>query len=157
MTEVERKELEDLRETAQKWEGVDIDAVLAENARLKEANILRDATTYVTGKLTESQLPDLTKARLVKALSANPPVKDGALDEAALQTQLDEAIKSETEYIAKLTGSGRIVGMGSIGAQTQESHEGRDQLKESFRLGYLREGKSEDEAERLATLAAAGR
>ena len=127
-----------------------------ETSRLKEVVILREARDFVSTKLGESELPDITKSRLVETLSKHPVLDDaGALDSEKYTQHIDEAIKSETEYIAKLTGTGdgKVKGMGSA----QESGDGMAQLKESFKRGYLREGRSEEEADRLAGIAATGR
>ena len=82
---------------------------------------------------------------------SNPVLdEDGALDKEKYSQHITEAIKTETEYIVTITGQGdgKIKGMGSSG-----SPDGKAALKESFKRGYLREGKPEEEAERLASLA----
>ena len=96
MTEQEQKELSEAK---------------AETARLREALLLREAADFVTATLATAKLPDLTKQRLAESLSKSPSVKDGALDKDAFKAVIDEAVKAEAEYLAKI-GNGRIVGMG---------------------------------------------
>ncbi|MBN1320158.1 MAG: hypothetical protein JXA87_04865, partial [Thermoleophilia bacterium] len=118
-----------------------------ESARLKEGAILREAEAFVAQALPED-LPELTRARLLESLAKKPPVKDGALDKEAFKEAIDAAVKVELDYLAGVTESGTIRGMGAA-AQGSESRDDRKALKESF----VRAGLSEQEAE----LAAAGR
>lgn len=116
-------------------------------ARAAEAEVLREAKAVVELTISKVEgLPDITKERLVSQLSANPPVKDGELDKPALEGKVEEAVKAEADYIAKLTKSGHIQGMGGDGdneAKAQES------LKGAFtRLGL---------SETAANIAVAGR
>ena len=149
MTEERIAELEEANRQLQ--EGVD--ATEAELARLREAEILRQAKDIVTEKVNASELPDITKARLTETISKNPTLtEDGALDTENYSQHIDEAIKAEMDYVAKLTESGKIKGMG-----TSEDPSGKDLMKESFKRGYKNRGMSEDEADRLADIAARGR
>jgi hypothetical protein len=102
MTETEIKALQEAKAVAE-----------ADVARMREALLLREARDFVTGKLSGITMPDLTRARLVEQLAGRPVVKDGKLDEPAYAPRIDEAVKAEIEYLAKVTGSGRITGMGS--------------------------------------------
>lgn len=81
-------------------------------ARLTEANLLREAKDFVAGRLAGVNLPDVTKTRLTESLAANPPAKDGALDTETFGTRIDEAAKAEAVYLATVTGSGQVRGMG---------------------------------------------
>lgn len=127
----------------------------AQNQRLQEALILREAGDYVREALAGSTLPELTKARLQKALTANPPIREGALDKEAYAARIAEAVSEETTYLQSIgaLGSGRIEGMG--GGQpatntTQPTSDGAiDRMVESFQIL----GMSEAEAK----IAAAGR
>ena len=103
-----------------------------ENARLREAALLRDARAYATGKLAEAQVPGVTKQRLIETLCANPPVKDGALDEAAFADAIAKSVQAEIEYLAKAAGTGKVVGMGAAqDAKTLESNR-QEQMTEAF-------------------------
>lgn len=82
-------------------------------ARLQEAALLREAGEVVAVELAKIALPDVTRQRLQTALSANPPVKDGQLDRAALAARVSEAVKAEQAYLSAVTGGGQIRGMGS--------------------------------------------
>ena len=128
-----------------------------ENAKLKEAVLLREAKDFVSGKLGEVELPDMTRDRLVKSLSKNPPVKDEALDEDAYTKGIDEAVKEHVEYLEGIVGFGRIKGMGATGEEPGGAEKEQEQLQESFKVKFENEGSSPEEAEKLAEFAARGR
>jgi len=115
----------------------------AENARLKEAQLLIEARTFVEAKVKDAKIPDLTKARIVESLGKSPVVKDGKLDEAAYTAKIEAAVKAEAEYLAKL-GAGKIEGMGAgaSGGQTKTLEETDKELV----AGFMRLGMSEAEA-----------
>lgn len=105
-------------------------------ARMTEGLILRDARSFVAAELAGIQLPDMTRARLSESLSANPPVKDGALDLDAYRVRIKENAATELEYLAKVTGagSGRIVGLGGGGSAVEVTAEEADkQLDQEFK------------------------
>jgi hypothetical protein len=131
--EAAEKERDELKE-AQTKQGTEL-------ARLQEGAVLREAREIVTEVLAKVEhLPELTQARLEESLSAKPPTKDGALDKDALGTAIEEATKAEIEYLAKLTESGSIKGLGgSVGAGDEEKAD--KELEESFRrLGATESG-----------------
>lgn len=143
MNEDEIKVLEEAKAEAE-----DKAAKLAEeNARLREAEVLREAKELVTAKVAESKLPDVTKARLTESLAANPPISEGKLDTEKYSQHIDEALTAEAEYIATITESGKIRGMGS---SAPAGTEGRALLKESFKVSFMNQGKTAEEAEALA-------
>lgn len=131
----------------------------AERARAERAEgllLLREARDKVTVALAAAKLPDFVRTRLAESIAANPPVKDGKLDDAALTAKIEEAVKEETAYIAKLTGSGHVRGMGdsleslSESGRTERSDEEGEKLMESAfqSMGW---------DEKQAKIAAAGR
>jgi hypothetical protein len=122
----------------------------AENARLKEAEILREARVFV-GKELPADMADITRARLLETLSKNPPVVDGALDEAAYKTAIESAVKAEVEYLAGITESGAIRGMGSRPAPSATD---KAALAEQWKAKYLADGHDEATATKLAEIAA---
>src|SRR5207244_11318086 len=74
-------------------------------------------------KLAETTgLPEITRKRLEAVLSADPPAKAGALDVAALEKKITEAVDGELEYLAGLTKAGQIRGMG---ARSEERRVGK--------------------------------
>jgi hypothetical protein len=136
------------------------DALLKENKRMAEAIALRDArdkiTEAVNDKKYEKLLPDVTKTRLIEALTKRTPMKDGKLDEAALTALIDDAIKAEAEYVESLTAKKPGVrGMGEGGEAKDD--EGRKRLMETKTQEYLRQGKSEEDAKQMARLFCEGR
>lgn len=119
-------------------------------ARLQERQLMADAKVLAQKGVANASLPDVTKARIVEAVSANPPVKDGALDESAFANRVTEAIKAEAAYLAEAGASGAIRGMGSAGSGSNADVEAaRKRLSEAFVGAGLDEG--------IAKLAAAGR
>lgn len=93
-----------------------------ENARMKEALLLRDAREFVRQELAAATVPDVTKQRLVEQLSANPAVAEGGeLDRDAYRTRIAEAVQAEAEYLAQAVPTGKVVGMG--GAPPMQSGE----------------------------------
>ena len=158
MSEEQIKELEDEKTKLEEEKaGLEekITGLESEKARLNEMVILREARDLVSEKIGESELPDITKSRLIDFLSKNPVLDEqGALDLEKYTQTIDEAVKTETDYIAKLTGTGdgKVKGMGST-----QSGDGKAKLKESFKAGYILEGKSDEEAERAADIAVRGR
>lgn len=143
------REMEELKEAQ-----AQIATLTAQNARLQEALLLRDAREYVTGLLAESTLPDVTKRRLAESLTSNPPLDQaGQLDKTAYATRIHEAIQAETSYLQQVAGygAGRIEGMGASVTTVAAATDG-DQVKrmaESFRALGL--------SEKEATIAAMGR
>lgn len=125
-----------------------------ENARLIEAAVIRDAHAYAVKELAKSSIPEIAKTRIAESVTQKATVKEGALDVDAFKVVVEEAIKSETEYIKKLTGTSGVRGFGGPAAKSEASF---DALKESFKTDYLREGRSEAEADRMAEVAAKGR
>lgn len=88
-----------------------------ELARMREAQILRDARDIVKETLTSLEIPDMTKARLSESLCKNPPVKDGVLDQDALRESVKNAAIAEMQYLDAYAGSAKKpVG---VGANTQ--------------------------------------
>ncbi len=121
--EAAEKELKELKETQA--------AQTTELARLQEAGVTREAVEVATELLGKVEhLPEITAKRLVESLSKAPPVKDGALDRDAYEKVIEEAAQTEIEYLASLTKSGSITGMGGDGAGTEGDHK---TLEESWR------------------------
>ncbi len=95
---------------------------IAEVTQLRAERLQDQARAFVRESLQGSQIPAPAITRIVEAASVNPPVKDGALDRAALKTRCDEAVQAEAAYLASVTGGGSIRGMGST-SQAQEMTE----------------------------------
>jgi len=147
MTEEEIKALETKVETLEREKGV----VETENARLKEVMLLAEAGAFVVAELKETKLPDMTRQRLTESLGKNPPVVDGALDKETLKARIKEVVDSEIAYLAQVTTSGEIRGMGSVGVVETGA------LKDAFVPIFANGGHSPEESQRLAEIAAAGR
>lgn len=113
-----------------------------ENAKLKEALVLIEAKKFVDGKLKEAEIPDITKARLAKDLSVAPVIKEGKLDEAEYEKKIKETVDAEIKYLAKLSESGKIKGMGD----TSLSDEDKEKAKKKLTEGFKSLGLTEDQA-----------
>lgn len=125
-------------------------ALQGENAGLKQQILLGEAERFVAEHLKAVTLPDLTKKRLTESLVKAPVVKDGKLDVDGYKAAIEAAVKAEADYLAKVTESGKIVGMGA-------GEPAPVKLQESWERFYAAQGKSPDEAKRLAALAAGQR
>ncbi|RJP53618.1 MAG: hypothetical protein C4583_04330 [Anaerolineaceae bacterium] len=148
MDELELKKLQEANATLQ----TNLDEVKANNARMQEALALRDAKDIVREALAASTMPDVTKARLLEALSANPPMKDGALDGATLKTRIEEAVKAEAKYLEQVAGVGKIRGLGE--SQNEDDEYGTpEKLEESLAESFA----ALDLSEAGAKIAAKGR
>jgi len=104
---MDEKELKELRDEKAR--------LAQEAARLREALLLREARDVAADELAKIEMPAPTRERLVAAAVGKPIVKDGQLDRDAYVRQVQEAAAAELEYLARATGSGRIVGMGGNG------------------------------------------
>ncbi len=146
--QVDEKEVQALKEAADKA-AKDNEALLAEVARLKEAAVLREARDIAAAEIGKAPLPAITQERLIEAVALHPVMKDGVLDREEFGKVVEATIKTEREYIATLTGSGIIKGMGG----TATADMGHKALSESFVNLYRAQGKNKEEAEKLAELA----
>ena len=124
----------------------------ADNARLQEALLLREAIDFVVSELAGVTMPEPTRRRLTEALATKPAIKDGALDKETYAAQISDAAKGELAYLASITKPGEIRGMGASLPPSSTAS-----LLESFESFYRKLGKSADEAKTLATIAAGGR
>ena len=124
----------------------------AEVSRLQEARAIQEAAVFVGKELSKTSLPDVTKTRLAESLPKSVTMKDGKLDETAFAETVKTAIKTESDYVAKITEAGKVRGFG--GGQSVEKD---GTLKETFKANYLAQGHSEAEADKRAALAAQGR
>jgi len=97
-------------------------------------------------------MPEPTRQRLYEQLSSKPILKDGALDAEEYRAVIEAAAKAEIAYLDNLRGAGEIRGMGSTPVKS-----GADTLYESFRDMWVKLGKSAEEADKLAKIAATGR
>jgi len=115
--------------------------------RLREAQVIQEAGKIVAKALEKSTLPEITKTRLLESVPKLARMKDGKFDEAAFNTAVTEAVKTETDYVAKLTESGKVKGMGgSAGSSDKDTAK----LKESWINTFKAQGKSQKDAEIMA-------
>lgn len=108
-------------------------------ARLQEQLVLRDARDFVATRLAETELPDVTRQRLVRQLAANPPVADGALNEAMLAESVTAAVEAAEAEVAAIAGmTGQIRGQGGQPAQaTPTLEEAERRTREALaQMGY---------------------
>lgn len=129
------------------------EALRGEVQTLRQALVMREATEYVVAELGKYDLPQAAQERLTEALAGNPPIKDGALDQEAYQTQIEARAKAELEYIEAVAPKGQIKGLGNALAPKPA----KDALRESYRSFFIKSGKSPEEADKLADIAAQGR
>lgn len=85
-----------------------------ELARLREADIIREAQSVAVATLRPINLPDMAKARIAESLAMNPPLTaEKTFDKDAFVKAVQEEAKREGEYLARVhPGAGRVTGMG---------------------------------------------
>ncbi|MTI82591.1 MAG: GNAT family N-acetyltransferase [Firmicutes bacterium] len=132
---VSDQELKELREAKTKLE--------EDNKRLQESLILRESRDFVLGELMDSKLPDITKQRLVESLANSP-----ALDKDEFKKKIKEAVDAEIDYLAKVTGSGEIRGMGEGGNGGGEVN--MEEAQKTLESSFSRLGLSESAAKNAA-------
>lgn len=98
-----------------------LDAMAGDNARLTESLALRDGEVFLTNALAKIQLPDVTRTRLHESLKNRVPVVEGKVDIDEFQKLIDAAVLAESNYVAALSGGGRIRGMGETTREVQEA------------------------------------
>jgi hypothetical protein len=150
VTEISEQEAKTLREAMS-----GLERQLAESqamiARQNEAILLRDARDLITSVLAETEMPDLTRKRLLDDLVKRPIIKEGQLDHEATTLAVREAVKAEMTYLAQATGgTGQIRGMGTNGVTSPQWQE---QAEAKVAASMRRLGLSET----AATAAAHGR
>lgn len=149
LTEAHQRQVTALEETIRTVTG-ERDEARSEVRRLTEAAILREARETVAEALKPvSNLPEITKNRLVDVVSFNPPVDaQGALDKVKLASNLEEAVKNEAKYLAEASGSGRPFGFGAgLGGGAPDQTTQTQALEEALRAGW---NLSDDEAKSAA-------
>lgn len=88
--------------------------LLTNQTVLLERAIRGDAREAATSILKGITLPDVSKARVIEAsLRSIPKTEAGELDSVKFAEVVNREAKSEGEYVAGLTGSGQVRGMGS--------------------------------------------
>ena len=102
-----------------------------------------EAQATIKEAVDKAELPDAAKERLIERF------KDAESAEG-----IEEAIKSEVDYIAKLSEAGKVKGLGVTKSDPEKD---KKALKESFKKTYIAQGKSEKEAEEMAETSISGR
>lgn len=91
------------------------DGIEAATAPLRERALKGDAATETTRILEGLSLHADTKARIMeRVLESALPLKEGALDLEKLRESVAAIAKKEGEYASKLSGAGRVFGMGAV-------------------------------------------
>lgn len=108
VTEEEAKRLQEAGQAQAK----EIEQLKADNAKFREALLLREARDFVATALAKVEMQDLTRNRLLESLAKNPPIKENKLDTVVYETTIAEVVKQELDYLSKLAGGGAIKGMG---------------------------------------------
>jgi hypothetical protein len=121
----EVKKYMELQETVDKLTK-DNETLLKENGELKasietekQAKAKAEAQAAIKEAVAKAELPEPAKARLLEKFADSTDPKG-----------LDEAIKAEKDYIAKLTEASKVKGMGKTEPDTKKA---REALKESFK------------------------
>jgi len=146
------KEVRKLMESEERIKELEsqLETITTERDELKEAKeqaerekVKAEAQALIKEAIDKAELPQAAKNRLMKRF-----------EEAESVDGVEEAIQAEKDYIAELAESGKVKNLGATQPDTGKSKEA---LKESFKKIYMSQGKTEEEAEKLAETAAKGR
>lgn len=130
------------------------EAMSTELGSLRESVALAEANVLVGVELKKTDLPEITKARLAESIVKTAKLgEDGKLDAVTLTESITTTIASETDYVAKLTESGKVRDQG----KPVLVDDAQVKLEESFEARYVRDGYSPEKAKKMAATAAAGR
>lgn len=130
------------------------EAMSAELGSLRESVALSEARALVDAEIGKTELHAITKTRLSENIVKMAKLgEDGKLDTKALSEAMAAEIARETEYVAKLTESGKVRDQGKSGG----SDDAQAKLEESFVARYVSDGYSAEQAKKMAAIAAAGR
>ena len=130
------------------------ESMSAELGSLRESVALAEARTLAEAEINKTELHAITKARLSESIVAMAKLgEDGKLDVKALTEAMTTEIARESDYVAKLTESGKVRDQG----KSDSTDDAQAKLEESFAARYLRDGYSAEQAKKMAATAAAGR
>jgi hypothetical protein len=146
MDEKELKELKDSNVQLEK----EAEAQKKNMALLSKQLLEREAGDFVADALVKIEgLPQTVRARLLRDLVKDVPVKEGKVDEVAYGEMIKKAVQAELTYLSEVTGKGDISGMGSGGSEELTDEQAGKALEKAFaRMGL---------EESTAKIAAAGR
>jgi hypothetical protein len=130
LTEAARTNSQEGEMTLQEAQKLIDDGVKAATAPLLERALKGDAREEALRVLETSRLPEATQRKIIEAVMRNLPLKDGALDLDKFRPLVVAEAKAEAEYLAAVTGVGRVVGMGpSFGAPAVDPEKLQEQEK----------------------------
>ena len=113
--------------------------------------VIQKGRTYALAKVGESKLPGPSQARIVESLAFGEiPVKDCNVDTVEFDKKIEEAIKTESEYIDSILKESGSVGVHDLG-KTKESESSED-AKEAYKESLVNAGFTESEAKAMAGL-----
>ena len=135
-------ELEDeLKDAKEQLETVtkERDDALTKVSEAEKAQKIAEAKSIIDEAIGKSELPEKAKERLVEKFK-----------DAESADGIEDAIKAEKDYLDEIAEAGKVKG---LGPSEPDAKKAKHELKESFKKMYLAEGKSEEEAEKLAETA----
>lgn len=123
------EDISKLRETIQARDG--------QIQQLLERAIRGDARDEAAKILRSMSLPEVSKQRVIESVLRDIPKKDGAVDVAKFTEAVNAAAKDEGAYVASLTGSGNVIGMGGAPVDPVKARE--SQARQEDEIKNLRE------------------
>jgi hypothetical protein len=126
------------------------------NSRLLERAIRADARVEAGRILKGTTLMEAAKQRVIESVLSDIARKDGEIDTVKFTEAVNAAAKTEGAYVAQLTGSGRVYGMGTpvpVAIDTNEATRqtaDRKRLHESAVRSYVALGLPKEAAEKAA-------
>ena len=120
------------------------DGIKAATAPLIERALRGDATVEANAVLEGLSLHTDTKARIVKRVTESAlPVTEGKLDVAKLRESIVAIAKEEGEYASRISGSGRVFGMGAGDVVTTTEAKKPEEIEAARVKTYMRLGLTE--------------
>ena len=120
------------------------DGIKAATAPLIERALRGDATVEANAVLEGLSLHADTKARIVKRVTESAlPITEGKLDVAKLRDSIVAIAKEEGEYASRISGSGRVFGMGAGDVVTTTEAKKPEEIEAARVKTYMRLGLTE--------------
>lgn len=95
-----------------------LDAERAISESLREQAVMRDARDFAQAIIAEAELPDMTRNRLLRQATANPPTHQGTLDERAFRETVEESVREAVQEINQIRGRFGVWGVTEEAATT---------------------------------------
>ena len=150
-SEKQLKEQKTKLSEAEKTMKVQADEIKSLKSKAAEAKALE----YVTAEIVKAKLPEASTKILTESLVKQAPIgEDGGIDALKFAEIVKAAIEAKAAEVEAIRKESGITGNGGTPPTGDEGHKA---LVEAFTTSYQAMGKTKEDAEQLAELAAGGR